>query len=131
MFCQKFLSNLQQPFGNNPWPTHPTNRNYSMHFHRQCDHLLRFQIERRISESFLLRNWLRNTSDVEDNEYETLILAYSKELDSLVLANCITKSLEEEENSPPHIEDAMMDSEEETTNTLPPFKDMSLRSWKT
>jgi hypothetical protein len=102
-----------------------------MHFHRQCDHLLRFQIERRISESFLLRNWLRNTSDVEDNEYETLILAYSKELDSLVLANCITKSLEEEENSPPHIEDAMMDSEEETTNTLPPFKDMSLRSWKT
>ncbi len=74
---------------------------------------------------------MKNTSDVEDNEYETLVFTYNKELDSLVLANYITKSPKEEESSPPHIEDVVMDSEEETKNTLPPFKDMLLQSWKT
>jgi hypothetical protein len=65
--------------------------------------LFGFQIERRISKSFLLQNWLINAFDIKDDEDETPMLTYSKELDSLVLASCITKSLEEEENSPPHI----------------------------
>jgi hypothetical protein len=30
MFCSEFLNNLQQPLGNNPWPTHPTNKIYKM-----------------------------------------------------------------------------------------------------
>jgi hypothetical protein len=51
----------------------------------------------------LLQNWLINAFDIKDDEDETPMLTYSKELDSLVLASCITKSLEEEENSPPHI----------------------------
>ncbi len=68
---------------------------------------------------------------IEDDEYETPVFTYNKELDSLVSANYITKSPKEEDSSPPHIEDVVMDSKEETKNTLPPFKDMSLRSWKT
>jgi hypothetical protein len=74
---------------------------------------------------------LRNTSDVEDDEYKIPVFVYNKELHSLVSTNYITKSPKEEENSPPHIEDAMMDSKEETENTLSPFRDMSVRSWKT
>jgi len=35
--------------------------------------------------------------------------------------NYITRSLEEEESSPPHIEDIMMNSKEEIKNILPPF----------
>jgi hypothetical protein len=64
---------------------------------------------------------LKNASNIEDNEYETPVLAYNKELDSLVLASCITKSLKEEESSTPQIKDVVMDSKEETNNTLPPF----------
>lgn len=69
----------------------------------------------------MLQNWLKNASNIEDNEYETPVLAYNKELDSLVLASCITKSLKEEESSTPQIKDVVMDSKEETNNTLPPF----------
>jgi hypothetical protein len=43
-------------------------------------------------------------------------------LDSLVSTNFITRSLKEEDNSPPHIEDTVMDSAEETNNTFPPFQ---------
>jgi hypothetical protein len=70
----------------------------------------------------LLQNWPRNAYNVEDDEYETPTLVYCRELDSLVLASYITKSLEEEENSPPRIKDAVMDLVEETKNTLPPFQ---------
>jgi hypothetical protein len=38
----------------------------------------------------------------KDNEYETLVFTYNRELDSLILANCVIRSLEEEKNSPPH-----------------------------
>jgi hypothetical protein len=70
----------------------------------------------------LLQNWPSNASNVEDDEYETLVFVYSRKLDSLVSANYITKSPKEEEESPPHIKDAVMDLEEETKNTLPPFQ---------
>jgi hypothetical protein len=70
----------------------------------------------------LLQNWPRTISNIEDDEYQTLIFTYSRELDSLVSANCITRSPEEKESSPPHIEDVVMESKEETKNTLPPFQ---------
>jgi hypothetical protein len=89
----------------------------------QCDYLFGFQIERRISKSFLLQNWLINAFDIKDDEDETPILTYSKELDSLVSASCITKSLEEEENSPPHIKKiVVIDSTKEIENILPAFQ---------
>jgi len=53
---------------------------------------------------------LRNTFDVEDNAYETLIFTYIKELSFLVSTSNITRRDVEEENSPPYLEDAMMDS---------------------
>ncbi len=77
----------------------------------QCDYLFIFQVERRINRSFLLRNCLKNASDAKDDEYETLILTYNKLLDSLVLASCISRSRKEEENSPPHTEDVVTNSE--------------------
>jgi Leucine-rich repeat (LRR) protein len=43
-------------------------------------------------------------------------IAYNKELDLLVLANNITKSNVEKENSPPYPEDVVMDPKEETMN---------------
>ncbi len=70
----------------------------------------------------MLQNWPRNASNTKDNEYETLVLAYSRKLDSLMLASCITRSPKEEESSPPHTEDVLMDSKEEIENTLPPFQ---------
>jgi hypothetical protein len=69
----------------------------------------------------LLQNWPRNASNVEDNEYEKLVLDYNKELNSLISASYITKSPKKEENSPPHIKNAMTNSKEEMKNTLPPF----------
>jgi hypothetical protein len=68
----------------------------------QCDYLLKFQAKRRISKSLLLQNWLKNVFVAKDDEYETPILTYNKELDSLILTSCITRSPEEEESSPPH-----------------------------
>ncbi len=78
--------------------------------------MLGFQIERRINESILLQKWLRNTSNIKDDAYETLVLAYSKKLDLLVLASSITRSDVEEESSPPSLEDVVTNSKEETTN---------------
>ncbi len=76
-----------------------------------------FQVERRINKLILLHKWPRNTSNIEDDAYETLELAYNKELDFLVLASSITRSNVEKENSPPYPEDATTDSKEETTNS--------------
>jgi len=59
---------------------------------------------------------LRNTFDVEDNAYKTLIFASNIKLDVLVLANFITKSNVEEESSPPYLKNAMTNLEEEMTN---------------
>jgi hypothetical protein len=84
--------------------------------------LLGFQAEKRISELLLLQNWPRNIFDIENNEYETPIFTYSRELDSLVLANYITRSPKEEESSPPHTKNVVTDLEEETKNNLPPFQ---------
>jgi len=70
----------------------------------------------------LLRNWLRNSFEVEDDEFKTPILIYNRKLDFLMLANCITRSPEEEESSPPHTKDVVRDSKKEMENTLPPFQ---------
>jgi hypothetical protein len=70
----------------------------------------------------LLQNWPRNTSNAEDDEYETLIFTYNKELDSLISTNYITRNPKEEERSPPNIEDVVTNSKEETDNTFPPFQ---------
>jgi len=61
-------------------------------------------------------------SNTEDNEYKTSILAYSRELNSLVSTNCITRSPEEEESLPPHTKKVVMDSEKEMTNSFPTFQ---------
>jgi hypothetical protein len=53
---------------------------------------------------------------LEDDGYETPILAYIKELDVLVSASSITKRDIKEESSPPYSEDVVVDSKEETTN---------------
>lgn len=93
-----------------------------MQFHKQCDYLLKFQTNNRISKSILLQKWPKNASDTEDDAYETLVLAYNKELDIHVLASSITKSDVEEESSPPYPTYVMTNSEEEMTilkNTTP------------
>jgi len=90
----------------------------------QCDYLLRFQAERRINKSILLRKWPKNIYDVKDDAYKTPIFAYSKELDLLVLAISITRNDVEEENSPPCLEDVATYSEEETMNS----KDTTLKA---
>jgi hypothetical protein len=40
MFDSDFMNNLQQAFGDNLWPTKPTNRNYKTHLLRQVEYLL-------------------------------------------------------------------------------------------
>ncbi len=74
----------------------------------------------------MLQNWPKNTSNVEDNEYETSIFVYNKDLDSLVSTSCISRSPKEEENSPPHTEDTMMNSKDEMEIFSQRSKDMSL-----
>jgi hypothetical protein len=75
------------------------NQNYRMQFHKQCDYLLRFQVEKRINELILLRKWLKNALDAKDYAYKTPIFLYNKELDLLVLASCIIRIDVEEKNS--------------------------------
>jgi len=79
--------------------------------------LFGFQVERRINKLILLHKWPKNTFNIEDDAYETPILAYNKELDFLVLASSITRSNVEEENSSPYPEDAVTNSKKETTNS--------------
>jgi len=67
MFVPKFLDSLRQSLGDNPWPTHPMNKNFRTRFHWQCDYLLNFQMLKKINESILLKNWPRNESNEEDD----------------------------------------------------------------
>ncbi len=85
-------------------------------FHKQCDYLLGFQVDKRMNKSILLRKWPRNSSDVVNDAYETPILAYNRELDVFVLANSITISNVEEESSPPYSEDVVINSKKEIKN---------------
>ncbi len=80
--------------------------------------MLRFQVERRISKSILLRKWMRNASNAKDDAYETKVFTYNRELDVLIWANFITRIDVEEESSPPYIKDVVRDLEEETTNLV-------------
>ncbi len=54
MFCPKFLNSLQQPLKDNSWPTHSTNQNYKMRFHRQCDSVIDLKEETMNSEDTTL-----------------------------------------------------------------------------
>jgi len=92
-----------------------------MQFHRQCDYLFRFQAKR-ISKSILLRRWSRNNFDIEDDAYETLVLAYNRKLDLPILTSSITRSNVEQESSPPYLKDVVTYSKEEITN----LKDINL-----
>jgi hypothetical protein len=56
----------------------------------------------------LLQKWLKDASDVEDDAYKTLVLAYNRELDLLVSAKSIIRS--DMEKSPPYLEDVMINS---------------------
>jgi hypothetical protein len=116
MFCLEFLNNLQQLPKNNPWPTHLTNQNYETHFHKHCDFLLKFQVNKIINKLILLWKWPRNISNVFYDAYETPIFAYRKKLAILVLTNSITKSNVEEESSSPYLDNAVMDLDKQTTN---------------
>jgi hypothetical protein len=42
IFLPKFLNGLRQPLKNNPWPTHPMNKNFRTQFHQHCDYLFGF-----------------------------------------------------------------------------------------
>jgi hypothetical protein len=99
MFMLKFFINLPQPFGNNPWPTHPTNRNFKTRFHQQCDYLLGFQAPKKINNSILEKKWSKNESNAKDNPCEAPALTYSKEMDQLVEANIITNDMEEKDST--------------------------------
>jgi hypothetical protein len=70
----------------------------------------------KINESILLWKWPRNIFDVEDDAYETPILAYNRKLDVFILASSITGSDVEEESSPPYLENVVTILEEEMTN---------------
>lgn len=65
----------------------------------------------------MLQKWLRNIFEAEDDEYETLILAYNRELDLLVSTCSITRINVEEKNSPPYPKNVVMDLEKETKNS--------------
>jgi hypothetical protein len=47
----------------------------------QCNYLLKFQADKKISKSILLWKWPMNTSNIKDDAYKTQVLTYSKELD--------------------------------------------------
>jgi hypothetical protein len=64
---------------------------------------------------------LKNASNIKNDEYKTIVLPYSRELDSLILANYIIRSPEEEESSPLHIKNVMTNSKEKIKNILQPF----------
>ncbi len=42
MFDKDFMNILLQPLGDNPWPTHPTSKNYITQLLRQTEYLLGF-----------------------------------------------------------------------------------------
>jgi hypothetical protein len=100
MFKSKFLSNLQQPLGDNPWLANSTNRIFRTRFLRQCDYLLRFNAPKKI-KSILKKSWPRNDANANANEdddpYEAPIFAYSKVMDQLVEVNIISNEVEEED----------------------------------
>ncbi len=90
------MSNFQQPLADNPWPTHLTNRNFRTRFHQQCNYLLGFNApQKKKKKSIEKKNWPRNNADAKDDPYETLILAYSKEMDQLVEVNIIRNEVDE------------------------------------
>jgi hypothetical protein len=82
----------------------------------QCDYMLEFQANMRINKSILLWKWPKNASNVEDNAYEALVLAYNRKLDICVSTSSITRSNVEEENYPPYPKDVVTHSKEETMN---------------
>ncbi len=96
MFISKFLNNLPQPLGNNPWPKDPTNKNFKTQFHQQCDYLLGFQVFSKIKDLVLEKKRLRNDIDVKDDPYKTPTLAYNREMDQLVVANIVNIKVEGE-----------------------------------
>jgi hypothetical protein len=51
-----------------------------------CDYLLGFQEPKKINDSVLKKKWPKNDLNVEDDPYETLILAYNKEMNQLAMA---------------------------------------------
>jgi len=101
MFKSKFLSNLQQPLGDNPWLANSTNRIFRIRFHRQCDYLLRFNAPKKKKNSILKKNWLRNDANANANEdddpYEAPIFVYNRVMDQLVEVNIISNEVEEED----------------------------------
>jgi hypothetical protein len=59
--------------------------------------LARIPSAKKISNSILEKKWPRSNSNVKDDPYEALVLAYSREMDQLVEANTISNEVEEED----------------------------------
>jgi hypothetical protein len=118
----RYMGQWKKCFARSFWTTwnnllETSHGQHTWQFHKQCDYLFRFQVERKISESILLLKWPKNVFDTKDDAYETTIFTYNRELDLLISASNITKSDVEEESSPPYPEDSMTNSEEEATNS--------------
>ncbi len=64
----------------------------------------------------LTKKWPNNTSNLEDDPYESLVFAYNKKMDQLVVANNIITCEVEDPSSPPWPEVTMMDWDEVTTD---------------
>jgi FtsZ-interacting cell division protein ZipA len=57
---------------------------------------LGFQASKKRSNSILEKKWPRNNTNVKDDPYETLALAYNREMDQLMVAKAINNKVEEE-----------------------------------
>ncbi len=55
-------------------------------------------MSKKINDSIFFIKWSWNDIDAKDDQYETLALAYNKEMDQLVVANTISNEVEEENN---------------------------------
>ncbi len=84
MFTPKVLNKLRQPPRDNPWLAHPMNKKFRIQFQQQCDYLFRFQMLKKINESILLKNWLRNESNEDDDAQEIPKLVYNQKMDQLM-----------------------------------------------
>ncbi len=132
MFSSKFISNLPQPHGNNPWIEVPKNKNFKTRFHRQCDYLLGSQASRKRNNLVLRRRWPRNNNGEKDDPYKTPTLAHNREMDQLVVANTFNNEMkwenilrpnDEKENEGPettHLRDKTLYSNEEDEEPTTP-----------
>jgi hypothetical protein len=69
MFDPNFMNNLQQAFGDNPWPVKLINWNYRTHSLHQTKYLLGMNKTKQYSlVEVACKKWLEIKSDLDDNK---------------------------------------------------------------